>query len=515
VHKNQYGFLKGRNIQDCLAWAFEFIYQCETSKKEIMLLKLDFAKAFDTIDHSAMIKIMRQMGFDEKWLKWIEIIFGTGKSAILLNGVPGRQFHCMRGVRQGDPLYPLIFVLAADLLQSAINKAFRENILHAPLSSDFGQDFPIVQYADDTLIIMPACIDQVHVMKEILQKYATSTGLTINFQKSNMIPINLSEIKTKEIADIIGCTVASMPFTYLGLPLGTTKPTIYDLMPLVDRIERKVSASFLMMSYSGRVSVINSLLASIATFAMCSIKLPEKIINHVEKIQRHCLWNKKTEDGEKCYSLAAWDKICRPKKKGGLGILNLRVQNDGLLLKYLHKFYNKVDTPWVTLIWNTYYTDKIPHALSPRGSFWWKDVFKLSHIFRGIALSSIGNGTSTLFWKDNWQHGVFEDSHPRIFSYLRKEDMSVQEFLSSDSLHNTFFLPLSPKALEELKDIQNICREVTMTQDNSDKWSYVWGNDKFSSSLYYQFYFKDLEPHIAFKWLWKARCTPKVNFLDG
>ena len=92
VHKNRYGFLKGRTIQDCLAWAFEFLHPCETSKREIILLKLDFAKAFDTIDHEAMIKIMRQMGFDEKWIKWISIIFGSGKSSVLLNGVPVNNF---------------------------------------------------------------------------------------------------------------------------------------------------------------------------------------------------------------------------------------------------------------------------------------------------------------------------------------------------------------------------------------------------------------------------------------
>ena len=71
IHRNQYGFLKGRTIQDCLAWAFEYIYQCQASKKDIVLLKLDFSKAFDTIDHTAMLTIMKNMGFNDKWLGWV------------------------------------------------------------------------------------------------------------------------------------------------------------------------------------------------------------------------------------------------------------------------------------------------------------------------------------------------------------------------------------------------------------------------------------------------------------
>jgi len=165
IHKNQYGFIQTRTIQVCLAWALEYLHMCHSSRKKIVILKLDFEKTFDKVEHHAMLSIMQQKGFGPKWISCMQHIFNSGTSSVLLNSVPGKVFHCKRGVRQGDPLSPLLYVLASDLLQSMVNKARSDNILQLPIPLQHSQDFPILQYADDTLVIMEACQDQLLALR--------------------------------------------------------------------------------------------------------------------------------------------------------------------------------------------------------------------------------------------------------------------------------------------------------------------------------------------------------------
>jgi hypothetical protein len=156
VHRNQYGFIKSRTIQDCLAWAFEYIFQCQQSKRETIILKLDFTKAFDTIEFSAILEMMKQYGFSEQWLRWTSEILESATTSVLLNGVIGKTLSCKRGVRQGEPMPPLLFVLAAELLQCIINRACQLGLLHMPIPSQDGSGFSIIQYADDTIIVLRA-----------------------------------------------------------------------------------------------------------------------------------------------------------------------------------------------------------------------------------------------------------------------------------------------------------------------------------------------------------------------
>jgi hypothetical protein len=333
---------------------------------------LDFEKAFDLIEHKVVLEILTKKGFSPTWVTWISDILNSGTSQVLLNGVPGKPFKCKRGVRQGDPLSHLLFVMAADLLQSIINRAYHFDIIKHPLGKDFGLDYPIVQYADDTLIVLPTDAWQLMVVKGLLRSFSDSTGLKVNYSKSFLVPINILDDRALHLARTMGSQVAEMPFTYLGLPLGTKRPTVEDFLPLLNRIEKRMMRMNRLLSYQGRLTLVNSVLSSLPTYFMCAFKVPISIWDQVDKYRKHCLWDRGDVN------------------KRGLSIIDLRAQNTALLLKFLHKLYNRVDLPWVQLTWEAFYTRPIPlHHRKCVGSFWWRDIMSLSdHFFMMVACTA-------------------------------------------------------------------------------------------------------------------------------
>jgi hypothetical protein len=154
-------------------------------------------------------------------------------------------------------------------------------------------------------------------------------------------------------------------------------------------------------------------------------------MQQIDRYRKHCLGV--GDINRKGSYLAAWDLACKPKEDGGLGIVDLRAQNSALLLKFLNKFYNHVNIPWVSLTWSKYYRNNYipPHSRSPTGSFWWKDLLKLTDDFRTDDFRRLtkcvpSKGKLVMLWQDEWSDGLLKDKFPELFSFVRKLKCSIR-----------------------------------------------------------------------------------------
>lgn len=209
---------------------------------------------------------------------------------------------------------------------------------------------------------------QLFFLKTVLLNFYQSTGLKVNFNKSMMLRINISDEKLDLLANTFGCSKGSLPFTYLGLPLGTTKPRIMDFIPLVTKCERRLGGVCSMLNQAGRLQVTNAVLSALPTFYMCTLELPKGIIKQNDKFRKSCLWRGFDVNG-RGKPKATCQMVCIEKEEGGLGVINLEIQNQALLMKNLDKFFNKKYILWVNLAWENTTTMVDYQVLSKRDPF--------------------------------------------------------------------------------------------------------------------------------------------------
>ena len=246
---------------------------------------------------------------------------------------------------------------------------------------------------------MEASDVQLAHLKVILQTFSSSTGLKVNYSKSMLVPINLSDDRATFLAQTFGCVLGTLPFTYLGLPLEISKPKIVDFLPLVTRCERRVACTSAFLYQAGRLEVTNAIFTALPMYFMSTFRLHKTIIKQIDKYRKHCLW-RGADINAKQPPKTTWEYVCLPKKEGGLGVLNLKTQNEALLLKHLHKFFNRLDIPWVQLVWEKHCSNGTLPGTRKKGSFWWRDILKLLDSSKGLAMVHINDGISYLFWED-------------------------------------------------------------------------------------------------------------------
>ena len=205
IGESQSAFIQKRQILDGALIANEAIWWLKKKKINATLLKLDFHKAYDTVKWSFVDKVLKLMGFGRKWRGWIYHCISTASMSILINGSPTASFKMERGLRQGDPLSPFLFILVAEVLNRMILRARDLGFIEGVVVGKDKVELTHLQFADDTLIFCPAKKDIILNYRRMLDCLSLVSGLTINYSKSALIPLCENEEWGLEMMNILKC----------------------------------------------------------------------------------------------------------------------------------------------------------------------------------------------------------------------------------------------------------------------------------------------------------------------
>jgi hypothetical protein len=191
--------------------------EARKAKKELLLFKVDFEKAYDSVDWDYLDAVQRKMNFPPLWRKWMRECVCTATASVLVNGSPTDEFSLERGLRQGDPLSPFLFLLAAEGL-NVMMKAMVEGNRFSGYSVG-GEDavtMSHLQFADDTLLLGAKSWANVRALRAVLVLFELMSGLKVNFHKSMLVGVTIPDSWLHEAASALLCRVGKIPFSLSG-----------------------------------------------------------------------------------------------------------------------------------------------------------------------------------------------------------------------------------------------------------------------------------------------------------
>ncbi|WOL16957.1 hypothetical protein Cni_G25745 [Canna indica] len=227
VGDTQCAFLKGISTQYSFMAANELIHLCKRSDTDALLIKLDMTQAFDSIGWNFLLEILRKRGFSSLWVHWIKCLLCSGESAIMINGIPSKWFRHKKGLRQGDPLSPYLFLLVADIFSRMMRKVNSEGLISG-IDSGGNKELTNLEFADDFIIFTRGIGEDLRNIKLLLRAFGFLSGLQVNLKKTMVIHILNDTTKAQRAANLLGCKAKNFPIKYLGLPLRNGRLTRDD-----------------------------------------------------------------------------------------------------------------------------------------------------------------------------------------------------------------------------------------------------------------------------------------------
>lgn len=246
-----------------------------------------------------------------------------------------------RGIRQGDPLPPLLFVICMEHLSRILKKVSEKpGFKFHPRCSPMRLTH--LCFADDILLCCKGEFPSTMLMLKGFKLFSETSGLQANVQKSAIYCSGMANAEIQRILESVGFVREYLPFKYLGVPICSGKIAVVDCDKLTDKITARIrSWGTRNLYFAGRLQLINSVLLSMHSYWAQVFMLPNCILQEIERICRAFLWSGDSSSRKPGY--VKWQQVCIPKYAGGLGIRNIKFWNLAALGKYVWDVEKKID----------------------------------------------------------------------------------------------------------------------------------------------------------------------------
>ncbi|KAJ4910603.1 Uncharacterized protein Rs2_05224 [Raphanus sativus] len=402
VSKAQSAFLPGRLLAENVLLATDLVNGYNTQNVSPRgMLKVDLRKAFDCIRWDFILGSLRALAVPESFIRLISECLSTASFSIAINGALGGFFNSSRGIRQGDPLSPYLFVLGMECLSRLLASRYD--------SGDIGyhpRTEPVkishLMFADDVMVFFDGTSNSLHGIAECLDDFASWSGLTMNAAKTEIYTAGLDHHETSAVA-AYGFTKGTFPVRYLGLPLITRKLKISEYAPLIARLTKCFNAwSVKLLSFAGRLQLLKTVIFGIISFWVSAFILPKGCIKNIESLCIRFLWSGNIE--RKGIAKVSWATVCLPKDEGGLGLRSISVWNQVLCLKFIWILLTSSSSLWADWHHSVHIQSQSFWSIEPlqTDSWAWKRLLKLRPLATQFCKGVLGNGQALSFWYDVW-----------------------------------------------------------------------------------------------------------------
>ncbi|GKU94470.1 hypothetical protein SLEP1_g7966 [Rubroshorea leprosula] len=466
IGEQQMAFIEGRQLMDGVVIANEVIDEGKRKRKKSFLFKVDFEKAYDKVSWDFIDYMLMRTGFTVTWRNWIKECLQLSMVSILVNGSPTQQFPVSKGIRQGDPLSPFLFLLVAEGLNGLMQSAIEKNIFRGVRIGNGNLSVSHLQFANDTLFFGEASEENIQAIKSIMKTFELVSGLKINFGKSQIMGVGTEEGWKERMAYRLCCKAGELPFKYLGTPVGGNHRRIAMWQPLPTRVPD--------------VSLQN------------------------------------TQRKKECGGLGVKDL-----KKFNMALLGkwwgrLAKEEEGLWSKVISSKYGENGGHWLDWV----------RDRSGGGSTWWRDILNLNAgdggnagwLLEGFRIK-VGEGKRVSFWWDEWCREIcLANKFPRLYTWSTGKDKEC--FQMGRALNGTWRWNLTwRRTLHQWEDeaateLQKMIEKVKMSPGSADKWEWTHSTDReYSTATAYAILTKqrrEEEEAEMYKRVWNPSIPTKV-----